>query len=59
MPEMRSPDGSETLSVSTREGVATLKALGWTGGSARSDAGSTDAEDKPRRGPGRPRKSEG
>lgn len=56
MPEMKSPDGSETLTVSTREGVAVLAALGWTGGTMRS--GSSENTDKPRRGPGRPRKSE-
>lgn len=57
MPEMKSPDGTETISVPTDEGVRVLKALGWTGGTTRSAPASADTEDRPRRGPGRPRKN--
>lgn len=57
MPEMKSPDGTETLNVPTREGVQVLTALGWTGGTSRSTSASAETEERPRRGPGRPRKN--
>lgn len=58
MPRMTSPDATEVLTI-PEDGVAPMKALGWTvegtestGGADRSGGG-----DKPRRGPGRPRKN--
>lgn len=60
MPEMKSPDGSETLNPPTEEGARVLRALGWTGGSTRSQSSASSAEsteERPRRGPGRPRKN--
>lgn len=59
MPEMKSPDGTETLTPPTEEGVRVLRALGWTGGATRSQssASAEGTEERPRRGPGRPRKN--
>ena len=61
MPRMRAPDGSE-LDIESPEGVASMKALGWTvtsgqSKSERSDYSNDDDEtERPRRRPGRPRK---
>lgn len=60
MAEMKSPDGTETLNPPTEEGARVLRALGWTGGStSRSPSARTEGEteERPRRGPGRPRKN--
>lgn len=59
MPEMKSPDGTETLNPPTEEGARVLRALGWTGGTTRStsSASAEGNEERPRRGPGRPRKN--
>ena len=54
MPEMKSPDGTETLTVPD-SGVSSLNALGWTIVGQR--ATSADTEAPPKRGPGRPRKN--
>ena len=62
MPEMTSPDGSETLTVPD-DGVRTMRTLGWseakrskrTEPEAESEP-EPESEERPRRGPGRPRK---
>lgn len=58
MAEMKSPDGTESVTPPTEEGARVLRALGWTGGTSRAaKSTSEDTEAPPRRGPGRPRKN--